>query len=252
MAKKQERRIAVLLVLALALAMLVFSRAREAAPRPTPRADGVELILPPREAGAETPQVYDDLPELDISSWEYLLVNQAHNIGRYAPEVEQIAGTSSYFDVRALDALNALLQAARDAGYTPHVYVGYRSYVIQSQQFDRQVTEFLNQGYSELDAEKAAAEIVAEPGTSEHQSGLGGDILDRYTETLSGFEMDANFAAWLRENCVTYGFVARYPEEKISVTGRYEPWHVRYVGAVAAQFMTEHDLALEEFVALYR
>jgi D-alanyl-D-alanine carboxypeptidase len=43
----------------------------------------------------------------------------------------------------------------------------------------------------------------------------------------------------------------RYPENKISVTGRYEPWHIRYVGEEAAAFMKNHDLALEEFVNLY-
>ena len=31
-----------------------------------------------------------------------------------------------------------------------------------------------------------------------------------------------------------------------------EPWHVRYVGDAAARFMTEHNLCLEEFVALYQ
>ena len=36
------------------------------------------------------------------------------------------------------------------------------------------------------------------------------------------------------------------------ITGRNEPWHVRYVGDAAARFMTEHNLCLEEFVALYQ
>lgn len=30
----------------------------------------------------------------------------------------------------------------------------------------------------------------------------------------------------------------------------YEPWHFRYVGLEAAQFMREHDLTLEEFYVL--
>lgn len=53
-------------------------------------------------------------------------------------------------------------------------------------------------------------------------------------------------------NCADYGFVIRYPSDKVSITGRNEPWHVRYVGETAAKFMTEHNLCLEEFAALYQ
>ena len=115
----------------------------------------------------------------------------------------------------------------------------------------RPVQKFLNEGYTRLDAEKAAAEISAAPGTSEHQTGLGVDIIDKYTETLSGFSLDPAFEEWLHEHCVEYGFIWRYPESKIGITGRYEPWHVRYVGKIAANFMKVHDLCLEEFVNLY-
>ena len=31
----------------------------------------------------------------------------------------------------------------------------------------------------------------------------------------------------------------------------YEPWHFRYVGVEAAQYMTANHLTLEEFLALY-
>ena len=152
---------------------------------------------------------------------------------------------------RAVDALIAMLNGAREAGFYPRVYVGYRSYINQASQYQSQVNKFVNDGYSRLDAEKAAAEISAAPGTSEHQTGLGADLVDRYTESLSGFTLDPNFEAWLNEHCVEYGFIMRYPENKISITGRYEPWHVRYVGQIAANFMKVHDLCLEEFVMLY-
>ena len=32
----------------------------------------------------------------------------------------------------------------------------------------------------------------------------------------------------------------------------YQPWHFRYVGVEAAQFMVENHLSLEEFLDLYR
>ena len=63
--------------------------------------------------------------------------------------------------------------------------------------------------------------------------------------------MDPAFENWLNAHVAEYGFIMRYPENKVSVTGRYEPWHIRYVGEEAAKFMTEHGLVLEEFVTLY-
>lgn len=248
--KSITKGLALLISLAV-LAIIVLSRFNEVQQTISKQTVNVELILPPQVAGTVEKQVYADLPDIDITSWEYLLCNPAHNIGQYAPDVAQIESSTSYFDVRAMDALLSLLQAARDAGFSPRVYVGYRSYVTQSSQYNSVVRDYENQGYSTLDAEKAAAEVSAAPGTSEHQTGLGLDLLDRYTETLSGFEMDANFEAWLNEHCTEYGFIMRYPENKISITGRYEPWHIRYVGTTAANFMKLHDLCLEEFVTLY-
>lgn len=250
MFKYLNRRIVILTVLILVLALLVFSRISEMITHKTV-SEEVDLILPPYVNGEVTRRNYEDLPDIDIESWEYMLVNQAHNCGTYAPDVVQIEGTSSYFEERAIDKLYDLLDAAKAAGFDPHVYVGYRAYVIQADQFRAQVAKLVERGYSEADAEREAAELSAEPGASEHQTGLCIDLVDRYTESLTDFQMDPAFSAWLNEHVAEYGFIMRYPEDKISVTGRYEPWHIRYVGEEAAQFMTEHNLALEEFVTLY-
>ena len=81
---------------------------------------------------------------------------------------------------------------------------------------------------------------------------LGADVVDQYYDSLSVDKVNARFLSWLADNCADYGFVIRYPSDKVSITGRNEPWHVRYVGETAAKFMTEHNLCLEEFVALYQ
>ena len=40
----------------------------------------------------------------------------------------------------------------------------------------------------------------------------------------------------------------RYPEFKEDITGaEFEPWHLRYVGTDIANYMSSHDLCLEEF-----
>ena len=249
--QRQFFQVTALVLSLFALFLLVFSRAHEVQQTIQRQNPDLELIVPPSVKSSVKRQVYEDLPDIDITSWEYILCNPAHNIGQYAPEVVQVEGSTSYFDARAVDALINLLNGAREAGYAPRLYVGYRSYINQAQQYNEQVNKFLSQGYTQLDAEKAAAEISAAPGTSEHQTGLGVDIIDKYTETLSGFSLDPGFEAWLHEHCVEYGFIVRYPESKIGITGRYEPWHVRYVGQIAANFMKVHDLCLEEFVNLY-
>ena len=99
-----------LTVLVVVCAMLILSRVNEARSNAVPTAP-TDLILPPdiRTTAAPTQKTYDDLPDVDISSWEYLIASQAHNISDYVPDVSKISGSQSTFDSRAVDALNALL-----------------------------------------------------------------------------------------------------------------------------------------------
>ena len=89
------------------------------------------------------------------------------------------------------------------------------------------------------------------PGESDHQTGLGLDITDRYYSTMDASQMDQNFLTWLRENCADYGFILRYPSDKSAITERDEPWHFRYVGVEAARYIMDNNLCLEQFIALY-
>lgn len=58
-------------------------------------------------------------PDIDISSWEYILAGPDNNIGSYTPYVVAIENTAQYFDERAVGALTDFLNAARSAGYSP-------------------------------------------------------------------------------------------------------------------------------------
>ena len=54
---------------------------------------------------------------------------------------------------------------------------------------------------------------------------------------------------WLRDNAHKFGFILRYPKDKIRITGiNYEPWHYRYVGRYHATKMYELNLCLEEYI----
>lgn len=78
---------------------------------------------------------------------------------------------------------------------------------------------------------------------SEHQTGLAVDI-----NSEDGMD-SALLYNWLEENSYKYGFILRYPKDKIYITGiGYEAWHFRYVGKQNAEIMTRENFCLEELV----
>ncbi|MBQ8742435.1 MAG: M15 family metallopeptidase [Clostridia bacterium] len=88
------------------------------------------------------------------------------------------------------------------------------------------------------------------PGTSEHQTGLVVDVIDRNysTDLIEGFK-NTEAGKWLAANCNRFGFILRFEKEKEDITGIiYEPWHFRYVGRYHATRMTELGMCLEEYV----
>ncbi|MBQ8082343.1 MAG: M15 family metallopeptidase [Clostridia bacterium] len=140
----------------------------------------------------------------------------------------------------AHEALSAMFDAAAQEGYTLYAKSVYRAYSTQSYMYNNRL-------------EKVGRDdgVVAYPGSSDHQTGLGCDILNYEWTRKSG--MTAAFgetaeAKWMAEHCAEYGFIIRYEADKEEITKIiYEPWHLRYVGKEAAQYMKEHHLSLEEF-----
>ena len=89
------------------------------------------------------------------------------------------------------------------------------------------------------------ANYAMKPGYSEHHTGLALDIGS--TETTMDIAPEG---AWLASNAWRYGFILRYPADKVAITGiEFEPWHLRFVGLPHSQIMYEQNLALEEYVS---
>lgn len=198
---------------------------------------------------------YADLefPSITITEWQYVLINKDTPIKSYAPSVRQFGSDGPYVDKRMIDSLSSLVDAAKEAGFEPYISVGYRSYADQQQLFNEKASELSQNGvYTYEEAQQIAAEIVAKPGTSDHQTGLAVDILDKEYEVLDYSKMDSKFFDWLDANCAQFGFIKRYPSNKKSVTGWDEPWHYRYVGKEAAEFIMKNGMCLEEFAAHYK
>lgn len=150
---------------------------------------------------------------------------------------------SGKFQLRqaAHDALLAMFEAAKADGCTLYVKSAYRSYQTQYTMY-----------YNRLEKNNGKDDgWVSYPGASDHQTGLGLDVLNYAWTQKDG--MNSNFAKdkeaqWMADHCHKYGFVIRYQEDKQDITGiKYEPWHLRYVGLSCAGYMYEHNLSLEEF-----
>ena len=54
---------------------------------------------------------------------------------------------------------------------------------------------------------------------------------------------------WLQAHAHEYGFIMRYPKDKVNVTKIiYEPWHYRYVGTDLAKQLKSSGQVLEEYL----
>lgn len=145
----------------------------------------------------------------------------------------------------AANALSDMFVAAKEDGIILYAHSGYRSYRTQKTMYSNRLKK--NNGKDDG--------VVAYPGSSDHQTGLGIDIINKagigkkfttaFAETKEG--------KWVAENCWNYGFVIRYQKNKEDITQiMFEPWHLRYVGVQVAQYMHENDLSLEEFTAEWK
>ena len=207
---------------------------QEAAAEPT-----VEPTVEPTEEPG------NDLPDVDLASWEMILVNKDHAVDEnFAPPETATLANDCVVDSRIAEALTSFAEGAQAEGLPVYLSSGYRDYSTQQYLYNRKIS----QGYS---AEEAA-KIVTPPGTSEHQTGLCCDITDYYHDPKTTDLENTETFQWLLAHCQDYGFILRYPEDKQDITQvMYEPWHFRYVGVEAATYIMENNLCLEEFVALY-
>ncbi|SFP30783.1 M15 family metallopeptidase [Salibacterium halotolerans] len=95
----------------------------------------------------------------------------------------------------------------------------------------------------ELYQEKGA-NLALPAGHSEHNAGLALDVGSTQESMYNAPE-----AKWIEENAWKHGFILRYPEGKVDVTGiEYEPWHIRYVGLPHSAIMKEKNFVLEEYL----
>lgn len=147
-------------------------------------------------------------------------------------------------DLRMYQAYSAMEQAAAKDDVWFWVASGYRSIAEQEQVLEREIQKNHTLGMTEETARIEALRTIAEPGHSEHHTGLAVDLND----VSDDFETTKAYK-WLQEHAAEYGFIQRYEESKAEITGiDKESWHYRYVGKAHAQEMLRLNLCLEEYV----
>ncbi len=203
----------------------------------------------------------------DLSSYEeymnptdrdkyLILINYESKLDKdYAPErltdlvhTRKDGRATQQMDLYAAKAMEAMLKEAAANGYGDlSITSAYRSFAYQQLLFDNQVRA-LKPSYGDK-AEQKAAEAVAIPGTSEHQSGLCADLHNLPAASQAFANKEAY--TWLVNNCSKFGYILRYPKDKTEITKiMFEPWHYRYVGRYHAERIMQGGFCLEEYMAL--
>lgn len=138
------------------------------------------------------------------------------------------------------NALIEMFEAALTQDITLYLKSAYRSYQTQATMY-----------YNRLESNNGKDDGWVTPaGASDHQTGLGCDVVPRgWRDRAMNEDMAEEVECqWMAEHCAEFGFILRYPADKEDITEiNYEPWHLRYVGKEVAAYIMDNGLCLEEF-----
>ena len=174
-----------------------------------------------------------------------ILVNKDNPLPRAHIPNNLVDTESKYKDNIKIDkktkyACDKLKKDAQKYWYYIDIESGYRDYDYQEKIYNKLLEE---KGFT------SAVTRIAEPGKSEHQTGLAIDFCV-YKDDKCYIEHDIKElleTKWVHQNAHRYGFILRYPEGKEDITKySYEPWHLRYVGELS-HFLYNNNLTLEEY-----
>lgn len=174
-----------------------------------------------------------------------ILVNKDNPLSRAHIPNNLVEAGSKYkdnilIDKKVKEQFDKLKDEAAKYNYHIDIESGYRDYDYQEKIYNKLLEE---KGFT------YAVTRIAEPGKSEHQTGLAIDFC-LYDDGKCYIEhdiKDAEATKWVHQNAHKYGFILRYPEGKEDITKySYEPWHLRYVGDIAT-YIYNNKLTLEEY-----
>lgn len=182
------------------------------------------------------PNVVDNPEDITV------LVNKVNSIpeGWGPDDLVKVVDSSQKLRKEAALAYEEFYNEAKQRGIAIYSISGYRTNDTQDLYWNNQVR---------VNGEEYASLYSAYPLRSEHQLGLAIDISyktdgDRLSESVE----DSEIGQFIISDGYKYGFILRYPKDKISITNYgYEPWHMRYVGKELAEILHNNNLTLEEY-----
>ena len=175
---------------------------------------------------------YDDLEEKKFynPSELSLVVNNEAYIGGYEPKNQVVTvgmprvRYSMYLEEETCNNLMDMYRACYDEGY--------RDMILTAAFISYDVASLEDKG------------VI--PGYNEYQ--LGTTVNLQKSEISVADFNQTDIYQWLINHCHEYGFILRYPADKVMVTGHeYSPTTFRYVGKEIATELYEQNLALEEY-----
>ena len=199
-------------------------------------------------------EFYSNVEKADMSYNNLILMNKYLYLDNdYIPfDLEEIS--SDYFiygnnKVRKMrkEAKEAFEKLSSDSiknGTPVYGQSGFRDYSKQKELYDYAVAS---------NGVEGADKDTAKPGYSEHQTGLVIDVSSTKDGNMLAFDKTNSFK-WMNDNAYKYGFILRYPSNKVDITGyTYESWHYRYVGVKVATDMHDNhsDLSYDEYYYKY-
>ncbi len=182
---------------------------------------------------------------LMLVSKEYPLPENYTNTFKLVTADTVYEGEKTQVEKKAYDAFLELKASLKEIGIEIGIDSAYRSVDEQ-----KRIMKDFTQKYGEDYAKKT----VAQPGTSEHHTGLAIDIVPKVdgewvTENADMMDLAELFFV-IHRALPAHGFILRYPDGKEKTTGyAYEPWHIRYIGnkTIARRLMDE-EITLEEYL----
>ena len=186
------------------------------------------------------------IAKISKNGWNLILLNKKNILpDNYEINLAEIGGSDIKMDSDAASYFNKMYIAASKAKIVLTPVSGYRTVSFQRKLFENKVSSFITEsGCAEKTAVLKAVKEVNIPASSEHNAGLAVDIISEdksFSETKE--------YKWLLKNAENYGFILRYPSDKVSFTGiEFKPYHWRFVGINAAKEMNSKSQCLEEYL----
>jgi D-alanyl-D-alanine carboxypeptidase len=205
---------------------------------------------------------YPEASENSADGIDYLaLVNKLNPLPEgWEDALETVTVTNSVGDEVEVEAkaYEAYLALKADLEENDNIYLeldsARRSVAAQQDIMDRFIEKY---------GADYAAKTVAQPGYSEHHTGLALDLYFKtknedgsftdvyYNEDMEKPEYTGIWDA-IHGKLADYGFILRYLKGEEHITGyRYEPWHIRYVDSIeiAQEIMSQPGMTMEEYLA---